>query len=195
MNTHEKIINISDKFFYEKGFENTSFADIAADLNISRGNFYHHFKTKDEILDEVIKQRLKNTQNMVDNWDLENENPAARLKTFVKILIRNQSKIMEFGCPVGTLCTELSKLNHKAQSDANELFVLFQTWMVRQFNQIGINENANQYAMHLLMRTQGMAVIANAFRDENFVQTEVDDACFWLDEIIEKEGKNVRNLS
>ena len=195
MNTREKIINISDKFFYEKGFENTSFADIAANLNISRGNFYHHFKTKDEILDEVIKQRFKNTQNMVDNWDLENENPAARLKTFVKILIRNQSKIMEFGCPVGTLCTELSKLNHKAQNDATELFVLFQTWMVRQFNQIGIIENANQYAMHLLMRTQGMAVIANAFRDENFVQTEVDNACSWIDEIIEKEGKNVRNLS
>jgi len=84
MNTRDKIINIADKFFYEKGFENTSFADIAANLNISRGNFYHHFKTKDEILDEVIKQRLKNTQNMVDNWDLENENPAARLKTFFK---------------------------------------------------------------------------------------------------------------
>ncbi|MBN8648483.1 MAG: TetR/AcrR family transcriptional regulator [Caulobacterales bacterium] len=195
MNTRDKIINIADKFFYEKGFENTSFADIAANLNISRGNFYHHFKTKDEILDEVIKQRLKNTQNMVDNWDLENENPAARLKTFVKILIRNQSKIMEFGCPVGTLCTELSKLNHKAQNDANELFILFQTWMVRQFNQIEIYENANKHAMHLLMRTQGMAVIANAFRDENFVQTEVDNACSWIDEIIEKEGKNVRNLS
>ncbi len=195
MSTREKIINISDKFFYEKGFENTSFADIAANLNISRGNFYHHFKTKDEILDEVIKQRLKNTQNMVDNWDLENENPAARLKTFVKILIRNQSKIMEFGCPVGTLCTELSKLNHKAQNEANELFILFQTWMMRQFNQVGIIENANQYAMHLLMRTQGMAVIANAFHDENFIQSEVDNACSWIDEIIEKEGKNVRNLS
>ena len=195
MNTREKIINIADKFFYENGFENTSFADIAASLNISRGNFYHHFKTKDEILDAVIKQRLINTKSMVDNWDLENQNPAARLKTFVKILIRNQAKIMEFGCPIGTLCTELSKLNHKAKNDANELFMLFQTWMVRQFNEIGIFENANKYALHLLMRTQGMAVIANAFHDENFVQTEVDEACSWIDETIEKEGKNVRNLS
>lgn len=195
MNTREKIINIADKFFYENGFESTSFADIAASLNISRGNFYHHFKTKDEILDAVIKQRLINTKTMVDNWDLENQNPAVRLKTFVKILIRNQEKIMEFGCPIGTLCTELSKLSHKAKNDANELFTLFQTWMVRQFNEIGIFENANKYALHLLMRTQGMAVITNAFHDVSFVQSEVEGACSWIDETIEKEGKNVRNLS
>ncbi|MDD9913854.1 MAG: helix-turn-helix domain containing protein, partial [Rhodospirillaceae bacterium] len=36
--------------FYRHGFDHTSFADIAEAVQISRGNFYYHFRTKDDIL-------------------------------------------------------------------------------------------------------------------------------------------------
>jgi len=35
-------------------------------VQISRGNFYHHFKSKDEILDAVITARLANTRMMLE---------------------------------------------------------------------------------------------------------------------------------
>lgn len=41
----------ADELFYRQGYEHTSFSNIAGAVQISRGNFYHHFKTKDEILD------------------------------------------------------------------------------------------------------------------------------------------------
>ena len=44
MSTRELIVEKADTLFYEGGFEATSFADIAAAVGISRGNFYHHFK-------------------------------------------------------------------------------------------------------------------------------------------------------
>jgi len=44
----------ADRLFYEQGFEHTSFANIADAVNISHGNVYHHFKSKDDILDAVI---------------------------------------------------------------------------------------------------------------------------------------------
>ena len=40
--------------------------NIAEAVKISRGNFYYHFKTKDEILDAVIAQRLACTQQVLD---------------------------------------------------------------------------------------------------------------------------------
>ena len=52
--TREQITAAADELFYRRGYEYTSFADIAAAVNLSRGNFYYHFKTKDEILDAVI---------------------------------------------------------------------------------------------------------------------------------------------
>lgn len=52
--TRHQIVEAADRLFYERGFEATSFADIAAVVGLSRGNFYYHFRTKDEILEAVI---------------------------------------------------------------------------------------------------------------------------------------------
>ena len=122
--TSEEIVDVADKLFYEKGYEHTSFADIAAEVGISRGNFYHHFKTKDAILDAVISQRLTNTRAMLEQWETDGQTPEERIRCFIRILITNQTKIMDYGCPVGTLVSELAKLNHAAQNDANRLFTL-----------------------------------------------------------------------
>ena len=55
--TREKIVTSADRLFYERGYEATSFADVSEAVGISRGNFYYHFKTKDQILDAVIEIR------------------------------------------------------------------------------------------------------------------------------------------
>jgi AcrR family transcriptional regulator len=67
--TRDRIVEAADQLFYQQGFEPTSFADIAGKVGISRGNFYYHFKTKDEILDAVINLRLSNTEQMLDHWE------------------------------------------------------------------------------------------------------------------------------
>ena len=147
--TRTKIIECADQLFYEQGFEHTSFMDIADIVNISKGNFYYHFKSKDEILDAVIQLRLSYTQTMLDEWE-KNSNPLERIKSFINILIRNQAKILRFGCPIGTLTTELSKLDHKAKPDANKLFSLFRHWLCQQFEALGYADKADNLAMHLL---------------------------------------------
>lgn len=44
--TRQQIVEAADGLFYERGFEATSFADIAGIVGLSRGNFYYHFKTR-----------------------------------------------------------------------------------------------------------------------------------------------------
>ena len=179
-NTRQHIVEAADQLFYEHGFEATSFAHIAEAVQLSRGNFYYHFKSKDEILDAVIARRLSNTAAMLDAWEAESPTPAERIRSFIHILITNQTKIMAYGCPVGTLCNELAKLDHVAQTDASKLFTLFRDWLARQFEAMGRGADANALAMHLLMRSQGVAALATAFRDETFIRREVDDMCQWL---------------
>ncbi len=176
----DQIIEAADQLFYQQGFEHTSFANIAEAVKISRGNFYYHFKTKDEILDAVINQRLANTQSMLDQWEIEGRLPAERIRSFINILIANSSKIKRYGCPVGTLCTELTKLNHPSQPDANKLFTLFRIWLSRQFSALGFDDKADELAMHLLARSQGVATLASAFCDESFIRQEVELLHDWL---------------
>ncbi len=181
MATREKIVEAADQLFYMQGYEHTSFADIGKAVEISRGNFYYHFKTKDEILDAVINLRLDNTQRMLDAWEVEGASPAERIRNFIHILITNQDKIKRYGCPVGTLFSELAKLNHSAQSESRAIFSLFRSWLKRQFILLGCEEEADELALHLLARSQGVATMANAFPDEGFLTQEVGQMCAWLE--------------
>ncbi|MBB4188936.1 AcrR family transcriptional regulator [Sinorhizobium terangae] len=178
--TRELIVEKADALFYESGFEATSFADIAAAVGISRGNFYHHFKTKDDILDAVIARRMERTRAMLGGWQAEGEGPRERILSFIHMLIANQSQIMDFGCPVGTLCSELAKLGHAAQGRATEIFGLFRDWLADQIRELGAVDRAETLAMHLLAWSQGVAVMATAFKDEAFIRNEVAGIGQWL---------------
>ena len=175
--------------FYRQGYEHTSFSDIADAVQISRGNFYYHFKTKDEILDAVINLRLTDTLKMLDKWEIEGKQPGDRIRSFIYILIANRTKIKRYGCPIGTLCTELAKLNHTSQDEANKLFVLFRTWLRRQFTLLGRKADADTLAMHLLARSQGVATLANTFHDEKFIKQEVKQMYDWLDSFTESAAQ------
>ncbi len=182
--TRHHIVEAADRLFYRHGYEHTSFTNIADAVNISRGisrgNFYYHFKSKDDILDAVINLRLADTEAMLEQWELDGKTPEDRIRSFIHMLITNRADIKRYGCPVGSLCTELAKLNHVSQSDANRLFTLFRTWLRKQFTLLGCKANADTMAMHLLARSQGVATLANAFRDETFINWEVVQMCAWL---------------
>jgi len=190
--TRINIVEAADQLFYQKGYEHTSFADIADVVNISRGNFYHHFKSKDEILGAVINLRLGNTRKMLERWEKDGKHPADRIQSFIQILLVNRAKIERYGCPVGTLCTELAKLNHASQDEAVKLFTLFRTWLRRQFVSAGRKEDADTLAMHLLARSQGVAALANAFHDEKFITQEVRQMCRWLNSCIQTTALDPR---
>jgi AcrR family transcriptional regulator len=188
--TRDLIVEAADQLFYRQGYEYTSFSDIANVVQISRGNFYFHFKTKDEILEAVINRRLADTRKMLDRWEIEGKTPAERIRSFIHILIANRADIKRYGCPVGTLCSELAKLNHAAQPDATELFTLFKMWLRRQFVLLGCDVDADAMAMHLLARSQGVATLASAFQDEAFIRQEVDQMCAWLDACTQGAARN-----
>lgn len=179
--TREEIVDAADQLFYRQGFEHTSFAHIADAVRISRGNFYYHFKSKDDILDAVIQARLSKTQAMLDEWEASSEQPADRILSFIRILVRNKADIQRYGCPVGTLNAELAKLEHVSKDEATALFAMFRGWLRRQFELIGRASESDALAMHLLARSQGVAALANAFHEEKFIRKEVREMCEWLD--------------
>lgn len=178
--TRHEIVAAADALFYRQGFEHTSFAHIADAVQISRGNFYHHFKSKDAILQAVIEARVEKTRAMLDAWAAQCETPLDRLRCFVDILLRNKADIQRYGCPVGTLHAELAKLDHASKDEAAALFTLFCRWLREQFELMGRRREADALAMHLLGRSQGVATLANAFHDEKFIRREVQALHEWL---------------
>ena len=188
--TRRKIVAAADQLFYEQGFEKASFADIARVVEISRGNFYYHFKTKDALLGAVIEHRLDERRAMLSRWQQQEADPVIRIKNFINILIANQTQIMAFGCPVGSLCSELAKLDHTLRTEAAQLLILFAEWLEDQLVQLGYRDQASDIAMHLLMRSQGVASLANVFQDTDFIRREVEAMNQWLEEQLSTKHPN-----
>ncbi|MEV0902554.1 TetR/AcrR family transcriptional regulator [Actinoplanes sp. NPDC049802] len=178
--TREQIVAAADRLFYEHGFAHTSFTAIADAVGISRGNFYYHFRTKDEILAAVIESRVESTRGMLRQWETGAADPAERIRRFIRIVLTNGADIRDFGCPVGTLTAELAKLRHPARPEATAVFTLFRRWLAEQFTALGHASTADEKALHVLAFSQGVATLANAFGDEDFVHREVDRLEDWL---------------
>ena len=181
--TRDAIVAAADMLFYQRGVASTSFADIAAQVNISRGNFYHHFKSKDEILDAVIALRTARTRGMLAAWAAEAPGAGARLRRFAWMLVQNREAIQRYGCPVGTLCSELARHAHPARDGAAMIFKLFRSWLRAQFEALGHRQDADALALHLLVRSQGIAALAHAFHDEDLIHREIKLVEDWLDSL------------
>ncbi|GIE84757.1 TetR/AcrR family transcriptional regulator [Actinoplanes regularis] len=188
--TRAQIVAAADRLIYERGFEHTSFTTIAEAVGLSRGNFYYHFKTKDEILAAVIDSRIETTRGMLRCWEDEAAEPAERIRRFIRIVETNGADIRDFGCPVGTLTAELAKLHHPSRPEAAALFTLFRDWLGTQFTALGHAAEADAMALHVLAFSQGIATLANAFGNEDFVRREVERLEAWLADCTSKSARS-----
>lgn len=80
-----ELIMISERLFMEKGYEETSVDDILKASGLSKGGFYHYFKSKDEVLTEsinnIIEKLLEQIEPVIDD---KNINALEKLKLFLK---------------------------------------------------------------------------------------------------------------
>ena len=54
-----EILDVAEQLFAEKGFDNASTNDIIKRIGIARGTLYHHFGSKEEILDALVERMTR----------------------------------------------------------------------------------------------------------------------------------------
>ena len=67
------IIKSGMKLFAQKGFSSTSIQEIASESNISKGAFYLHFKSKDDLLLSILEyifDTIESSRLVFENQDL-----------------------------------------------------------------------------------------------------------------------------
>lgn len=94
MATKQKIFSCAVSLFAQKSYENVTVQDICTEAEVSVGAFYHHFKSKENILDEGY--RLFD-QNSEEAW--KNDHPDSPVES-IHFLILEQARSMEnMGAP------------------------------------------------------------------------------------------------
>nr|WP_289037477.1 TetR/AcrR family transcriptional regulator [uncultured Allobacillus sp.] len=89
MSLREKIIASSLRLFSEKGFHGVSVQDLVNDSMTSKGGFYHHFSSKDELLyvihDKFITYVLSEAHSAKEKYDRPMKQLHEILKSFVRV--------------------------------------------------------------------------------------------------------------
>ena len=82
LKTKDRILQISLQLFNERGERSVTTNHIAAELGISPGNLYYHFRNKQEIIKELMEQYQKETLDMLSLPDDRVVNANDKIRYF-----------------------------------------------------------------------------------------------------------------
>ncbi|MGK5443299.1 TetR/AcrR family transcriptional regulator [Micromonospora sp. URMC 105] len=63
--TRERIQAVALELFTEQGYERTSLREIAERLNVTKAALYYHFKSKDEIVNSLVEDRVQRMDELI----------------------------------------------------------------------------------------------------------------------------------
>lgn len=134
----DKIIDAAIDLFAEKGFSNTSTAEIAALSGVAQGTLFYHFKQKEGILCEVLDQVLKHTIESYNAIMHEDKNGFE----CVEALLRSENLIVEqHSKKVTVLIRDMTDETHQPNTQGFTLiesFLKYKIDLLSQFIRKGI---------------------------------------------------------
>ncbi len=83
LDTKNLILNAACELFYKKGFEATTFADIAKKVGISQPSIYAHYDNKMDLLKFVCLTSIDKTRLYIDSCVNANDKALLKLKSYL----------------------------------------------------------------------------------------------------------------
>jgi TetR/AcrR family transcriptional repressor of nem operon len=166
---------------HQQGVEKTTLADIAQAADVPVGNVYYYFKTKDELVQAAIDARAQEIETALATFD-RHRSPKARLKAFVKLITAQREVAARYGCPQGTLSSELNKRDDGLGQAGTKFMQLWIDWAERQFRAMG-RRDARDLAVALIASYQGITLLANTFREPELIVREARRLERWIDSL------------
>ena len=130
--TREKIIQAANNLFYRHGYTATGLDKIIKAAEVTKGNFYYHFKSKEELLVAVLDWHRNLAFNELGlNQSLECKSPIETLLTSIKNIAKRMADTpavqgcespQVHGCFFGNIALELSTCSEVVRHKVKLIF-------------------------------------------------------------------------
>ena len=177
----ERLVDGARQVIHEQGVEKTTIADIARAADIPVGNVYYYFKTKDELVTAAIESHARDVNKLLTSLE-SGRSPQARLKALIRELTAQRELAARYGCPLGSLCSELDKRTDGLDRSCAQLLDKPIRWAENQFRLMG-RRDARDLAVALIASYQGIALLTNTFRDPELMARESRRLERWIDSL------------
>lgn len=165
---------------YRQGVERTTLADIAKAAGVRLGNVYYYFKTKDDLVAAVVQAHVDRLEAAFAELELGYGAPQARLKALVGLMAEQAVSMARFGCPYGSLCSELTKRTDGVEPLAARLMRVLLDWSEQQFRGMG-RRDARDLAVEFVAGYQGSAVLAASLGQPELLTHRTRRLEKWID--------------
>jgi len=133
--TRLMILHKAFDLVYQQGYQGTSVDKIIETTQVTKGAFYYHFKTKEEMgvamINEVIAPRLE--RNLITPL-ANHEDAVTAIYETIKRLIDGTSEIrLAHGCPTNNLIQEMTGINENFRKALQKIMLRWEDEMVKKF--------------------------------------------------------------
>ena len=170
----KKILDKAWELFRKNGYEETKVEDITRELGVSKGSFYTYFKTKDEVLYEILERIKKENEERISKINV-NQEPSKILEDYVTSKMNYIVKLLN-NMKISSINRNLS--NSKLKNFFEELkkvsIEFIKKNIVEKFNKI----NGNKYNLEIISEFVYLAIeefLYNEFVLKNFKNLENSD--------------------
>ena len=177
----ERLVAAARDVMHQQGVERTTLADIAQTADVPLGNVYYYFKTKDDLIAAVIEDRLHDLKAALRSLE-RHRTPRARLKAFITLFFGHPEVAARYGCPAGSLSSELGKREDSAARTSARLLEQPIAWLETQFSELG-RPDAHELAIALMSSYEGASMLTNTLRDPKLMTTESRRLERWIDSL------------
>jgi TetR/AcrR family transcriptional regulator, transcriptional repressor for nem operon len=131
--TRERIVEAARLLFWDKGFANTSLAEVKDRAQVNPGSLYHFFRTKEALLLAVLDRYMELL------WPVVVEPVFVRVKDPIErifgILAAYRQGLVYTGCtrgcPIGDLALEIGDVLPRAREKIAQNFDGWKSWVAR----------------------------------------------------------------
>jgi TetR/AcrR family transcriptional repressor of nem operon len=107
----EQILEVATRLMAVRGYHRTALDDVLRESGAGKGNFYHYFKSKEDLGYAILDRLLEGfeTHTLTPIFGDGGRAPLAQVEAFLdQILATQRAGNCMGGCPIGNLATELA---------------------------------------------------------------------------------------
>jgi TetR/AcrR family transcriptional repressor of nem operon len=176
--TAERILDIAERLVQSRGFNGFSYADIAAELKVSKASLHYHFPGKAELGKAMIDRYADRFDEALGAIDAQNGDALAKLHDYAHIYADVlRSKRM---CLCGMLAAEYDTLPKPMRNAVLRFFDRNEAWLTEVLDMgeregaLRLNGSASEAARTIVSGLEGAMLVARPFDDVARFQAAAD---------------------
>jgi TetR/AcrR family transcriptional regulator, transcriptional repressor for nem operon len=169
------ILDVAERLAQTRGYNGFSYADIAAELGVTKASLHYHFPTKAELGRALIVRYHGLFGAALDSIDGQTESPQEKLKRYVGLYDSVLSN--ERMCLCGMLAAEYATLPAPMQRGLTAFFDANERWLTAVLEDglragaFAFREAAKERARVLLGALEGAMLVARSYGNARRFQT------------------------